>query len=155
MENQQQAAEAANIPDFAVDALDAVDVAEMNVLVGGVPSGWKWTFAGPGHPQTIAQTNRLAKERLRKDAEIDRARNNGKQWKPDVEDPAEVRARNVAFVVERLTGWSPVRIGGEIVSFSAETATAFLSDPRKGATLAQAIEFLADGQSFTRRSAKI
>lgn len=138
---------------FGENAFDAIDEAEMTVIVGGAPSTWKWRFAGPGHPKAVEQTNRVSKERLRRDASIERARANGKQFKPEVEDVDAVRARNVAMVVERLLGWSPVRIGGEALAFSPEAATAFLSDPRKAAILVQAIDFLADESSFTRRSA--
>ena len=147
-------AAAAAVPEFSLADLDAGDEAVLNVMVGGVPSGWLWTFAGPGHQRTIEQNNRLSKERLRLDAEIERKRNNGKQWKPEIESPDAVRARNVAFVVERLIRWSPVKIEGALVEFSPAVATEFLSDHRKGTFLAQAIEFLADDKSFMQRSAK-
>ena len=146
-------AAAAAVPEFSLGDLDAADEASLNMVIGGTPSGWFWTFAGPGHQRTIDQTNRLSKERLHRDAEIERKRNNGKQWKPEVESPEDVRARNVAFVVERLIRWSPVKIAGALLEFSPAAATAFLLDPRKGTFLAQAIEFLADDKSFTQRSA--
>lgn len=133
--------------------IDAADEAVMDVVMNGRATGWLWTFAGPGHPRAVEQTNRLAKERLRRDAEVDRVRNNGKQWKGEVETPDQIRAKNVAFVVERLIGFTPAKINGDLVEFSPEAAGRLLSDPRKGALMQQAIEFLADEKSFTRRSA--
>lgn len=135
--------------------IDSLDEATLNIVLGGSPSGWLWTFAGPGHAKTIEQTNRLSRERLRRDADVERARNNGKQWKPDVETPDQIRAKNVAFVVERLIRFTPAKVNGELVEFSPEAATKILLDPRKGTIIQQAIDFLAEERSFSPRSAKI
>lgn len=134
--------------------LDTADEATMDVVINGQPTGWLWTFAGPGHPKAVEQANRLARERLRRDAEIERARNNGKQWKTEVETPDQIRAKNIAFVVERLIRFTPAKLNGELVEFSPEAAAKILGDPRKGTVIQQAIDFLADEKSFSRRSAK-
>lgn len=137
-----------------LDDIDTLDEATMNVVLGGQPSGWLWTFAGPGHPKAIEQANRLARERLRRDGAIERARNNGKPWKEEIETPDQIRAKNIAFVVERLLGFTPAKINGELVEFAPEAAAKILGDPRKGTVIQQVIEFLADEKSFSRRSAK-
>ena len=47
----------------------------------GQPSNWIWTFAGPGHPATVAADERMAKRQLALQEEQERARVNGRKWK--------------------------------------------------------------------------
>lgn len=47
---------------FDLSELDSVDEAQMTVMAGDKSTGWIWIFAGPGHPQTIAQRDRIARE---------------------------------------------------------------------------------------------
>jgi hypothetical protein len=79
---------------------------------------------------------------------------NSKKWKAPDLTPEEVMADNVNYVMERLIGWTTVTMNGEDYPFSTENARAILSDRRKGALLAQAVEFLLADDSFTKRSAK-
>ena len=141
--------------DFEFEDFDAANTATMSVIVAGRVTGWKWTFAGPGHAQTVAQANRSARERLQLEAEQSQARVNGRKWKAPEESVDEVRARNIDYVIERLVGWSPVKIGGATYEFSAEAARKLLADPAKVGLLTQALEFLAADNSFTKRSAAI
>lgn len=141
------------VAEFGADDFDAADDAEMTVRVGGKPTTWVWSFAGPGHPQTIAQSNRLARERLNEDREKEEARVNGRKWVDHEDTPESSRLRNVNWVVERLLGWSAVKIDGEIVPFSQDAARKILMDPRKQQIFVQALEFLASEKSFMRRSA--
>jgi hypothetical protein len=138
---------------FDLSSFDAVDEAEMEVYANGQPTGWKFRIAGPGHPKTIEQSNKLAKERLRREKEQEQARINGKRWKAPDESVDEVLERNVNLVVDRLLGWSPVTMDGKDYPFSVENARALLLDRRKGQLLIQALEFLGDEQSFGKRSA--
>jgi len=143
----------ATIPTFTLAEFDAADTATMEVLIGGKPSGWFWEFAGPGHEKTEAQKARVARERLRKSAEIERAQVNGRKWKPEEDAPETVVARNVADIVERIVGWSTVEIDGKPFPFTPQNATFLLSDPKRVSLLEQASEFLWNEQSFTGRSA--
>lgn len=151
---KENAAAAVDIEDFTSSDLDANDTAKMTVEVNGRLTTWVWTFAGPGHAKTIEQNNRLNRERLHKEAQMEQARVNGKKWKADVETVDEARERNVAWIVGRLVDWTPVKIDGELYQFSAENARKLLMDPKKSALFTQAVEFLADEQSFTKGSAK-
>jgi len=135
-------------------AFDAVDEAEMQVMVNGQPSGWIWTFAGPGHPQAAAQSNRVAREQLAKQRAQEQARVNGKKYKSPEQSPDELLEDNVAFVLERLLGWSAITMNGEPFPFNHDNARKLLMDRRKGALLQQAVEFILDENSFTPRSAK-
>ena len=135
-----------------LDAIDAVDEGHMDVMVGGAPSGWIWTFCGPGDPRAVAQSNRVAREELARQRGVSRAQANGKKWSPPEQTPDEVRENNVNFVMERLTGWSEVTMGGEPFPFSVENARQVLNDRKKGALLQQAIEFIVDDNSFMKRS---
>lgn len=139
--------------DFDISDLDSADTAEMPVMAKGKETGWKLIFAGPGHPKAIEQADRLATERLRRERAQEQARVNGKKWTAPEESVNALRERNIGIVADRLIGWSPVKIGGEPYPFSPENARKLLSDPKKGALLAQALEFLSDDQAFTTRSA--
>lgn len=155
MTDEVAATAAEEIKPVEVDlaAFDAADEAPMTVTLNGKLTTWVWTFAGPGHDKTIAQSNRLSRDRLQEDAEKEQARVNGKKWKADPDMPEEVRAKNVAFIVERLLRWSPIKLNGEMVPFSLEAATKVLSDPRKIDLLTQALEFLGENKSFIKRAA--
>lgn len=140
---------------FDLADLDTVDEDVMEVqLKDGTPTGWKWTFAGPGHPKSIEQSNRLARERLRRERTQEQAVINGKKWKPDEETPDEALDRNVRIVTDRLLGWSDITMDGKPFPFSAENATSILKDRRKAFLLLQALSFLGDDAAFSGRSAK-
>jgi hypothetical protein len=140
------------VAEFDLSMLDAADEAEMEVMIGGKGSGWKLLFAGPGHPKAIQQENRLARENLERRKAQERAQVNGKKWKPVDESVEEVVAKNIELIVERLVGWSPVKIDGEPYPFSTENARKILSDPKKVTILNQCLEFLGDESVFTKRS---
>lgn len=143
----------ATAAEFSASDFDALDEARMTVMMRGKPTTWVWTFAGPGHPRTIEQTSRMARERLQEQRLKEQAQVNGKKWKAADESEDEVRARNIRWVVERLLGWSPVVIDGAELPFSQEAAEQLLKDPRKVALFSQAVEFLSADDSFTQRSA--
>lgn len=145
---------AAAVDDFDLSELDTVDEDVMVVRrKDGSETGWKWTFAGPGHPKSIEQSNRLAKERLRKEKAQEQAVINGKKWKAEDETPEEALDRNVRIVTDRLLGWSPIKMNGEPFPFTIENANAILKDRRKSHLLIQALEFLGDDAAFSGRSA--
>lgn len=141
-----------SVAEFSLDDFASADTADMVVMVGGRPTSWIWTFAGPGHPRTIEQSNRQSRQRLQDDRLKQQAVVNGKKWKAPDETVETIRERNIADIVERLLGWSPVKIDGQDVPFSPEKAKELLSDRRRASLLLQAIEFLADDQAFTKRS---
>jgi hypothetical protein len=139
---------------FDLSDLDAIDEAEMVVTVGGKPTDWTWFFSGPGHPQTVAQSNRVAREELNKQRSIEQARANGRKYKSEQQTPDGLLADNVAYVMERLLRWSPVKMDGQDFPYSQENARTLLMDRKKGSLLQQAVDFLLDDQSFTKRSPK-
>lgn len=143
----------ATTASFDLSTVDTADESVMEVVVNGNPVDWRWTFAGPGHPKTIEQSNKLARERLRREKEQEQSRINGKRWKAPDETVDEVLERNVNLVVDRLLGWSPVKMNGQDYPFTPENARALLLDRRKGQLLVQALEFLGDEQSFGKRLA--
>lgn len=135
--------------ELDLNDLDTADEASMNVLVRGKPSGWKWHFAGPGHPQVIEANDRKARERLREEKEQLDARMNGERIEPKDESLEQLRLRNVNAIVERLLGWSPVKINGEDLPFTPENARKMLLDERKD-FFRQATRFLQADASFMR-----
>ena len=142
-----------NLDDFS-----AADTAEMEVRANGRPTGWKWVFAGPGHPKTVEQADKIARRALKESQAKEQARVNGKKWTPEEETVESLRKRNVDFVIERLIDWSPIQVAGSDgkptpFPFSVENARSLLSDPSKGGLLQQAYEFIGDSDSFIKRSA--
>lgn len=139
---------------FDLSALDAADTADMTVMAFGQPTNWVWTFAGPGHPKTMAQSDRYARESMITEKLQDQARVNGRKWKAVEESLEDRRAKNINHIVERLVGWSPVLMNGNDFPFSEANARAVLADRRKVDVYSQALEFLGDEKSFMRRSPK-
>lgn len=129
----------AEIEDFSSTDLDASETSRMTVLIGGKPSSWVWVFAGPGHPKTVEQNNRLSRERLHRQALMEQAQVNGKKWKAEEETVDEARLRNVDWIVGRLVDWTPVKIDGELYAFSAENARKLLLDPKKASLFTQGV----------------
>lgn len=145
--------ETAGAVEFSLSDFESADTSTMTVEVSGKLTNWTWTFAGPGHPQTVEQSNRMARERLHQDRLKEQAITNGKKWKAPEETVDEVRERNVRSVVERIVDWSPVKIDGQDYPFTPENAYKLLIDRRRVALLTQATEFLFADNSFTKRSA--
>ena len=143
-----------------LDDFSSADTADMEVRLNGKSTGWTWTFAGPGHPKTTEQGDRIAKAALKASHAKERARVNGKKWEPEEETVEDLRKRNVDFVVDRLIGWSDIQVAGadgkpQPFPFTAENARKLLSDPSKGGLLQQAYSFIGDEDSFTKRSATL
>lgn len=140
---------------FDLSELDSVDEAQMTVMAGDKSTGWIWSFAGPGHPQTIAQRDRIAREQLQRQRAIELAQVNGRKWKGDgTRSPDELRSNNVSYILERLIGWSPITMNGEPYPFSQDNARKLLLDPRKSGLYQQALDFVLEENSFTPRSVK-
>ena len=139
---------------FDLDDIAAIDQAELNIKNrNGQPTGWIWTIAGPGHPQTIALTDRLTKEGFNRAKAQEMARVNGKKWKGDDESADEVVRRSAEAMAGRILGWSPVTFHGKDYPFTKENAVAIFLDPARGDTLfAQMADFIADERSFMKRS---
>lgn len=132
-----------------------VETAELEILkAGGVEStGWKVTFAGPAHPQTVAWSNDAARKGLRRAQQIEQAQVNGRKFKSEDRDPAEVRRDNVAWVVARIVTWTPVNVFGR--DWEAKDATELLIKPEMGWAFTQMVEFLGAETSFMPRSGTI
>jgi hypothetical protein len=131
--------------------VDSFDIEIQSVT--GEATGWHITLAGPSHPATVASAESIARRALRKSAEIEAAQVNGRKFKPDDREPANVRRENVESVVSRIIDWTPVDVGSGPISFSKESATDLLLRPEMGWALVQIAEALAGDAAFTRRSA--
>lgn len=150
---------------FVLSSLDSLDESQLEISVplpDGTTTSWLWTFAGPGHPKGIAQTDRVflmnSKRRAREQQQV----LNGRKVKVDAEDFEETHESNVSFVVDRLLGWNDTLENGQPVlggdgapySFTEANARKLLADRRKPKLLQQCIEFILDDASFMPRSAK-
>jgi hypothetical protein len=138
--------------------LSAVDAQDEGVLVIKhpktlEPTGWTWTFYGPGHPVTIELANRVAGAALKKAAARRQAQANGKKWKEDEESLDQVRAENVDNIVTRTKGFTPIKLDGQMIEFSTEAARRLLLDRKKGWLLEQIAEYLRDEANFIQPSA--
>lgn len=139
---------------FDLDDLAAIDQAELNIKRrDGTPTGWIWTIAGPGHPQTIALADKLTKEGFARSKAQEMARVNGKKWKGDDESAEQIVRRTAEALAGRVLGWTKVDFGGEPYPCTPENIVAILLDPHRGDTLVtQLSEFIGDERSFMKRS---
>lgn len=139
---------------FDLDDLAAIDQAELNIKRrDGAPTGWIWTIAGPGHPQTIALADKLTKEGFARSKAQEMARVNGKKWKGDDESADEIVRRTAGTLAGRVLGWTPVTMNEKDYPCTRENIVAILLDPKRGDTLVtQLAEFIADEKSFMKRS---
>ncbi len=144
-----------NNTGFDIAALAATDEGFLPILDGkGKPTGWIWTFAGPGHPTTVALDRESNARFLQREQAKERVRVNGKKWAGDTETVEEVRDRNIAYIVGRLLRWSDIQMEGAPFPCTPENARRILVDPRYGLVLEQANDFLRDEKDFTKGSAK-
>lgn len=118
----------------------------------GEPSNWVWTFAGPGHPATVAADERLAKRNFALQEEQEKARVNGRKWKGSGDSFEEARDRNIDYIIGRLLRWTQPE-GSEPFPCTPENARQALLDPASD-IYADANSFLMDEKSFTPRSPK-
>lgn len=134
---------------------DTADTADMIVAHPntGEPTTWRITFAGPGHPTTLELSNRSTRARLREERAKEHALMSGREYKPEEKTPDQLRAENVASIVDRILDWTPVAINGEDLPFTRENATKLFADPRKGRLFKQALDFLTADKAFTKGSA--
>lgn len=118
-------------------------------------TGWKITLAGPGHPKTIALNDRELDKFLQTSKAKEMAQVNGRKWKGDDREVAEVRREFAASIAARIVDWSPVDFqdGKGPIAFSEDVAIALLLDPARLWIAPQIREYLDDEKSFTTDSA--
>jgi hypothetical protein len=141
--------------DFDLSTADAQDEGELVIKHPKTlePTGWTWTFYGPGHATTIELSNRVAGAALKKAAAKRQAQANGKKWKEDEESLDQIRVENVDNIVTRTKGFTPIKLDGQLVEFSADAARRLLLDRKKGWLLEQITEYLRDEANFIQPSA--
>jgi hypothetical protein len=131
---------------FDLSALDAQDDGTLVIRHPKTqqPTGWTWTFYGPGHAATVELSNRVAREALNKAAARRQAQANGRKWKESAETFDQLRAENVENIVARTKTFSPIKLDGQLIECSADAAKRLLLDPKKGWLLEQIAEHLRD-----------
>lgn len=144
-----------------VDLSAAIPLNEgvLHIVVPGTNkrTGWDVTFAGPGHPKTIAQTEEITRSALDKQERIEMAQVNQRKWKGEGKQPADIRRENVEWVVGRIIGWTPVTIkqfSPDPIEFSDKVAKDLLAQPYMVPYFIQMTEYLGDQASFIEASAK-
>lgn len=139
-----------------LSALRALDTAELHIKhpITGDETGWLWTIAGPGHPQTLALNEKQQREVLQTARAKEQARVNGKKWVGDDKDPAEIRDDNVSAIAGRVLGFGPIILtdDGVEITYSPEAAKKILADPAYGWVFKQVLDFLLDDAAFLLRS---
>lgn len=139
---------ASTIDDFDLGDLAAADTAEMAVThpVTKIPTTWIWTFAGPGHPATLAVQNKMGM-RDRAEAFAERkALQTGRD--PKIPSNPELAEVNVRRVSGRALHFTPVKLGGREIQFSPDEAHALLKDPKYSWLWVQAFNFINAEDSF-------
>jgi hypothetical protein len=141
--------------EFDLSAMDAQDEGDLVIRHPKTlePTGWTWTFYGPGHATTIELSNRVAGAALKKAAARRQAQANNRKWKEDEESLNQIRVENVDNIVTRTKGFSPIKLDGQLIEFSADAARRLLLDRKKGWLLEQITEYLRDEANFIQPSA--
>jgi hypothetical protein len=141
--------------DIDLSDLDAGDEGELVIRHPKTlePTGWIWTFYGPGHPVTISLSNRVAGAALKKAAARRQAQVNGRKWKEDKENLDQLRAENVDNIVARTKGFTPTRLNGELIEYSPDAAKRLLLERKRGWLLEQISDYLQDEANFIQPSA--
>ncbi|MEY9466287.1 hypothetical protein ABH973_006700 [Bradyrhizobium ottawaense] len=141
--------------ELDIGGLDAQDEATLDIKHPKTeePTGWTWTFYGPGHPITIALADQVGREQLRIAREKEQARVNGKKWKADDEPIDALRKRNIDSIVKRTKSFTPIKLDGKLIEFSADNARMLLSDQRKSWLFKQVTDYLKEDESFIQPSA--
>lgn len=142
---------------FNLAAAAATDTAEMEVIYKDQHTGWKITFAGPGHAKTVEANDRLAKEALHHAKRIEQAKVNGKKYIADDRSPDQARRENAQYLAARILSWTPVRLSDDenepAYECTPENVEKLLLNPAFGWLLRQINEFLDDERSFMKGSA--
>lgn len=120
------------------------------------PTGWIVTFAGPAHPQSIALADKSAKEGLRAAREIQKARINGKKFKPEETTPDDERREFVEGLVARIVTWggNVPSYKGKVYHFNPKDAVELLLFPQMGNFVKQFTDVLVEEKSFMPGSSK-
>ena len=141
--------------DFDLSAVDAQDEGELAIRHPKTlaPTGWTWTFYGPGHQITVDLSNRVAQAALKRAAARRQAHVNGKKWKEDEESLDQLRAENVDNIVTRTKGFTPIKLDCQLIEYSAGAARQLLLDRKKGWLLEQITDYLKDEANFIQPSA--
>ncbi len=143
------------LKDFDLSELETGDESTLAIKGrDGKPTTWVWTFYGPGHPNTVALSNKISKKWLQEARDKEQAQTNNKKWKPEERSLDDIRNENVNSILERTKGFTPVKLNGETIEFSPDAARRLLLDPRKGALFNQISEFLKEEENFMQPSAK-
>ena len=114
--------------DFDLSAVDAQDEGELIIRHPKTlaPVDWTWTFYGPGHQITVDLSNRVAQAALKRAAARRQAHVNGKKWKEDEESLDQLRAENVDNIVTRTKGFTPIKLDGQLIEYSADAALSLI-----------------------------
>jgi hypothetical protein len=132
-----------------------MDTSDLHVVKPGTNkrTGWVVTFAGPGHPKTIALNTETLRKQLDEAKRIKQSQANSRKVKLDDEQPEDSRREFIEGLVARIVTWSPVDFGEGPIEFSDKAAVALLLDPKKGAYVSQFVDFLIDDRAFMKGSA--
>ena len=124
----------------------------------GKPTTWAITFAGPGHPQTLAtEESELRKLLSEQEAQQEEqlAAVKAKQPVPKFHRTvAEERSRRAAWVAARILSSTPARLNGEEIRLNPNNAAEILARPELEWLLNQCNAALGNRENFLRPSAR-
>jgi hypothetical protein len=142
---------------FDLSSLAYLQTAELTVRhpISDEPTTWRITFAGPGHPVTVALGDEIARRSIEQRQTREEAMTNGRKWKAPAETPAKNRRENALNMAKRILDWTPVvlQAGMPELEYSPEAATSILSNPDFGWLYEQVRKFLNDDAGFIKTSA--
>jgi hypothetical protein len=152
MSENHDAAAVAEDDLFDIGELAAADTADMTVIhpKSKLPTTWVWTFAGPGHAQTIALNDEIGQADRAEAFQERKAIQSGRD--PKARRNAELIEINVRRYSGRVLNFTPARLNGEDLRFTPKEAHRILKDPKYGWLWTQVFNFLRDEDVFITSS---
>lgn len=142
--------------DFS--AFIPVDTIEVEIKApDGSPTGWTISLCDSSHPKAQAHLDEQARRRLRREAQIEAAQVNGRKFHSEERTPDESKLDNVRWLVSRVVGWTPVKLGiisPDLLHFSDENAVRVFMHPKMAFVLSQLLDVIVAEKSFMPRSAQ-
>lgn len=126
--------------------------------ITGSETTWVWTLAGPAHTVTLeldeATARRNRDEESKKQQAAIAAIKANKPPPKDERTLAENRERNAEYIAARVLGFTPVKLDGAVVEYSAEAAKKLLADPSKDWLFNQIAGALGSKEGFIKSFAQ-
>lgn len=139
-----------------VDLTDILPTHEFRLQIiaaDGKPTGWWWTLAAASHEKNVAFNEARAARNLERAKVLREAQMNGIRYEAEAITPDASRREDAQWIVARTLDWTPIKIGGQVYTFSDKATEDLLIKPEMLFVMMQVSKALNDDTRFMKRSA--